>query len=273
MSMSPAGRVGVAGAAVVGVAFGMARYAYGLTLPGIRQELALSEMVLGLVASATFAGYLAALLLAGRLADRHGPRAPTTVGGVSGALGAASVTLANTPWLLAVGVVLAGSAGGWVWAAYSDIVARTVAARQQPRALAIITTGTGGGLVALGGLALLGALGSWRVVWAGIAVAAMVAAALNLRLVPRSEPSRRLAGGPGSPRWCGCWGSRPPTPPSTSRSSSSTSPTPRTLSTAVIRLLGPSPCSMRPSASPARWVWRAEPSRGEWAASGSPRCA
>ncbi|MCJ8503277.1 YbfB/YjiJ family MFS transporter [Kocuria flava] len=76
MALSTGGRIGLAGAAVVGVAFGMARYAYGLTLPDIRQELGLSELVLGLVASATFAGYLAGLLLAGPLAARRAPRRP-----------------------------------------------------------------------------------------------------------------------------------------------------------------------------------------------------
>ncbi|MDD9206001.1 YbfB/YjiJ family MFS transporter, partial [Georgenia sp. 10Sc9-8] len=76
MTLSAGIRTGLAGAAVVGVAFGMARYAYGLTLPDIRQELGLSELVLGLISSATFAGYLAGLLLAGWLAGRHGSRAP-----------------------------------------------------------------------------------------------------------------------------------------------------------------------------------------------------
>ncbi|MHA7283342.1 MFS transporter [Arthrobacter sp. TMS2-4] len=190
MTLSVGGRVGVAGAAVVGVAFGMARYGYGLTLPGIREDLGLSELVLGLVASATFAGYLAGLLLAGPLAARRGARAPTTVGGVCGVLGATIVTIAQSPWLLALGVILAGSAGGWVWAPYSDIVTRSVPLRQQPRTLAVITTGTSGGLVLLGGLAVLAALGSWRLVWAGIAVAAVAAAVVNLRLVPRDGPDR-----------------------------------------------------------------------------------
>ncbi|ULE34695.1 MFS transporter [Mycobacterium sp. IDR2000157661] len=194
MTLSAGGRVGLAGAAVVGVAFGMARYAYGLTLPDIRQELRLSELVLGLVASATFAGYLCGLLLAGPLAARRGLRAPTTVGGVCGVLGAVIVAVAQSPWFLAVGAVLAGGAGGWVWAPYSDIVTRLVPARQQPRALAIITTGTSGGLVVLGGLAILAALGSWRLVWVGIAVAAVAAAVVNLRLVPRTRPVPRPSG-------------------------------------------------------------------------------
>ncbi|WP_298590384.1 MFS transporter [uncultured Kocuria sp.] len=114
MTLSAGHRIGLAGAAVVGVPFGMARYANGLTLPGIREDLGLSELMLGLVSSATFAGYLGGLLLAGRLAARHGSRAPTTVGGFCGAAGAVIVTFAQAPWLLAVGVVLAGAAGGWV---------------------------------------------------------------------------------------------------------------------------------------------------------------
>lgn len=191
MKLSDGARVGLAGAAVVGVAFGMARYAYGLTLPGIRQELGLSELVLGFVASATFAGYLAGLLLAGPLAARHGSRAPTTVGGVCGALGAVIVTLSPSPSLLALGVVLAGSAGGWVWAPYSDIVTRSVPLRQQPKALAVITTGTSGGLLLLAGLAVLVALTSWRMVWTGVALAAVAAAAVNLCLVPRTKPVPR----------------------------------------------------------------------------------
>jgi len=44
-------RVGVAGAAVVGVAFGMVRYAFGLTLPDVRSELGMSDALLGFVAS------------------------------------------------------------------------------------------------------------------------------------------------------------------------------------------------------------------------------
>ncbi|MDI3213260.1 MFS transporter [Arthrobacter sp. AL12] len=194
MKLSAGGRVGLAGAAVVGVAFGMARYAYGLTLPDIRQDLGLSELVLGLVASATFAGYLAGLLLTGPLATRHGSRTPTTIGGACGALGAVIVTVAQSPWLLALGVILAGSAGGFVWAPYSDIVTRSVPLRQQPRTLAIITTGTSGGLVLLGGLAALAALGSWRLIWAGTALAAVAAAAANLRLVPRTRPDPRPDG-------------------------------------------------------------------------------
>jgi predicted MFS family arabinose efflux permease len=193
--------VGVGGAAVVGVAFGMARYAYGLTLPDVRSEFGLSELILGLIASGTFAGYLVGLLAVPRLSARRGPRAPTTVGGVCGVVGAATVALAPSPWILAAGAVLSGSAAGWVWAPYSDIVTRVAPRRHQPTLLAVITTGTSLGLVVLAALGLLATFVSWRLTWAGIALAAAVAALVNLRAVPPLEapPRSRKEAPRGSP--------------------------------------------------------------------------
>ena len=74
-------RVGVAGATVVAVEFGMGRFAFGLTLPDLRavpvfSSGGLSDPVLGLIASATFAGYLAGIVGAPLLARRLGLRAP-----------------------------------------------------------------------------------------------------------------------------------------------------------------------------------------------------
>ena len=179
-------RVGLAGAAVVGVAFGMARWVYGLTLPAVREAFGLSEVALGLVAGGTFAGFLLGLVLATPLAARRGPRAPTTVGGVCGAVGGAAVALAPSAGVLAAGAVAVGSAAGWVWAPYSDIVGAVAPPAARPRLLAAITTGTAAGLVLVGPLALLGdALGTWRLVWAGTGLAAALAALLNLRWVPR----------------------------------------------------------------------------------------
>ena len=90
-------RLALAGAAVVGVAFGMARFTCVLTLPALRHDpslsaTGLSDPLLGLIAGGTFAGFLAGIVGAPLLASRRGPRAPTTVGGVCGALGAVLVT-------------------------------------------------------------------------------------------------------------------------------------------------------------------------------------
>jgi predicted MFS family arabinose efflux permease len=193
---SPAVRLTVAGAAVVGVAYGMGRYAFGLTLPSLRGDPSLSpggldDAVLGLIASGSFAGYLLGLLLAPVVGRRFGPRAPTTVGGTCGLVGGVLAAAAPSPLVLAVGTVLAGSAAGWVWAAYSDLAAAVVAAPHRPRTLAVISTGTSAGLLVSGivGLAAIGVPG-WRLVWVAIGVASAAAGLLNLLWTPRVPPRR-----------------------------------------------------------------------------------
>ncbi|MCD2198175.1 MFS transporter [Actinomycetospora endophytica] len=185
--MTTGWRLGLAGGAVMGVTFGMARYVYGLTLPAIRSALDVSEPVLGLIGSGTFAGFLLSLLTAPSLARRKGPRASTTLGGVSAAVGCALVAVAPSPGVLALGALVAGSAAGWVWASYSTIVAAVAAPRQRPRLLAGITTGAAAGLVVVGVIALV--VDSWRWTWAVIAVASLVATVLNRCVVPRLPPA------------------------------------------------------------------------------------
>lgn len=196
MLRSPGVRLTVAGAAVVGVAFGMGRFAFGLTLPALRGDPGLSaggldDAVLGLIASGSFAGYLAGLLLAPALGRRLGPRGPTTVGGGCGLLGGTLVALAPSAGVLAAGVVVGGSAAGWVWAAYSDLAAAVVDPPRRPRVLAVISTGTSAGLVVVGlvGLAATGVPG-WRLVWVAIGIASAAAGLLNLRWTPRVAPPR-----------------------------------------------------------------------------------
>lgn len=187
--MTAGWRVGIAGGAVMGVAFGMARYAYGLTLPAIRAAFEVPELVLGLIGSGTFGGFLLSLLIAPSLAKWKGPRAPTTIGGLSAAVGCALVAVAPAPGVLALGALVAGSAAGWVWASYSTIVAAVAEPLQRPRLLAGIATGAAAGLVAVGALALV--VDSWRWLWASIALAASAATAVNCWGVPRLPAPHR----------------------------------------------------------------------------------
>ena len=190
MALAVSTRLGIAGASVVGTAFGMVRYAYGLTLPSIRAEFGVSDVVAGLIASATFVGYLGGLVLAGVVSARRGPRSATTIGILSGSAGCALVASAPTLWLLAIGAVLAGSSAGWVWAPYSDLVTRSTRPDQHPGLLASISTGASGGLIIVGFLAL-GTAGnvSWRWTWAAVALLALLAGILNLAWTPRLAPN------------------------------------------------------------------------------------
>ncbi len=187
----------------------MARYAYGLTLPDIREDLRLSELVLGLVASATFAGYLAGLLLAGRLAARRGSplaagrRSPRVARADDSGRGLRRCGGGDRDFRAVPGAACRrcrfGRQRRWLGLGallrHRDPIGALAAAA---RALAISTTGTSGGLVLLGALAVLAAVGLWRLVWAGIALAAVAAALVNLRLVPRTGSAPRPEGRAGA---------------------------------------------------------------------------
>lgn len=187
-------RVGVAGATVVAVEFGMGRFAFGLTLPDLRADPAfssdgLSDPLLGLIASATFAGYFAGIIGAPLLARRLGPRAPTTVGCACGTVGGLAVLIAPHAGVLAAGAVLVGTAAGWVWAPYNDLVAAVASPADRPRLLASVSTGASAGLVAVAIVAVAGP--GWRAVWAAVGLASAAAAVLNLLWTPRVAPVPR----------------------------------------------------------------------------------
>jgi predicted MFS family arabinose efflux permease len=172
-----------AGLLAIAVAFGLARYGYGLFLPEFRDEFGLSTEVLGFIAAGAYASYLAALLVTGTLVARVGPRLPVVVGGLSAAAGMAMIGLAPNTAILVVGVLLAATSPGWSWAPFSDAVARMIGSDSQSRTLSIITTGTTFGILVAGPAALV-AGEAWRGAWLAFAVGALAVTAWNAFLLP-----------------------------------------------------------------------------------------
>src|ERR687895_616802 len=68
--MTPAFRLISAGAVIVGITFGLARYGYGLLLPDLRAALELDSATLGLIGSGSIAAYLLATAVTGAIAAR-----------------------------------------------------------------------------------------------------------------------------------------------------------------------------------------------------------
>ncbi|MDP9485702.1 MAG: MFS transporter [Actinomycetota bacterium] len=181
--MIGAKRLGLAGFLATAVAFGPARNGYGLFLPYFREEFALSTAMLGLIASGLYAGYLLALSAVGLLASGVGPRPLVLAGLVSAALGMALVATAPNAWVLAAGIVLAGTSAGWSWAPYNDAAERGVPKRYRDRVLSVVSTGTTFGILAAG-LTALAAGASWRGAWFVFALGAVAAAAPNALILP-----------------------------------------------------------------------------------------
>ncbi|MEX2425155.1 MAG: MFS transporter [Thermomicrobiaceae bacterium] len=187
--MNQSRQLTAAGLLAIAVAFGFARYGYGLFLPEFRNAFDLSTEVLGFIAAGAYASYLAALLITGALVARVGPRLPVVIGGLSAVAGMAMIALAaNTPILVA-GVLLAATSPGWSWAPFSDAVARMIDPESQSRTLSIITTGTTFGILVAGPAALV-AGGAWRGAWVAFAVVALAVTAWNAFLLPAGPHGR-----------------------------------------------------------------------------------
>ncbi|MFC4014569.1 YbfB/YjiJ family MFS transporter [Nonomuraea purpurea] len=189
------------GAAVIGVTFGLARYGYGLFEPDLRREFDLSMSAVGLIGSATYAGYLLALLLVGALVTRFGPRPLVIAGGVSATAGMALVAFAREPVALTAGLILAGTSSGWAWAPYSDAVDRAVPPGRRERAMGIISSGTAFGVVVAGPLALLAQGTGWRMVWLLFAAIALATTVYNARVLPAGAHRPARSGSRVGLRW------------------------------------------------------------------------
>ncbi|MEU0051939.1 MFS transporter [Streptomyces sp. NPDC006309] len=159
------------GVAAQVVAYGFARYGYGLFLPDLRDRFGLLTSVLGLVNSVSYIGYLVALLLVGALISRFGPRPMVVAAGLSAGVGLVTVALARSAWALVAGLVVAGMASGFSWAPFSDTADRLLPDRTRERVMALIPSGTAFGVTVAGPLALLTRGPNWRYAWLGFAVA------------------------------------------------------------------------------------------------------
>ncbi len=188
--MGKATRLAFAGLSAIAVAYGFARYGYGLFVPSFREEFGLSTEAVGLISSGAYASYLLAMVSTGFLVGRTGPRFPVAVGLACAGAGMSLIAASGGVALLAMGAVLAGASPGFCWAPFSDAVAMAVEKDKRNRVLSVISTGTTFGLTVAGPVVILasgaGDDSGWRYALALFATAAFGAALWNFRLLPNA---------------------------------------------------------------------------------------
>jgi predicted MFS family arabinose efflux permease len=181
----------VPGAAMMAVTFGLARYGYGLLLPEMRADLGMSASAAGLVSSATYVSYLVANVMVVQVASRWGSRVAVAAAAAFASVGMATIAVADSVAVLAIGVLVGGAAAGLAFPPYADIVDRQVEPSRQAVVWSTISSGTGWGVALAGPIAIV-AGDRWRVSWAGFVVLAVVTGVLATRLAPaRSSDSLR----------------------------------------------------------------------------------
>ena len=169
---------------MIAVTYGLARFAYGLFLPEMRESLGLSDSVLGLIGAGSYAGYCLAVIGALVFTSRAGPRFMAVAAGAVAVVGMAAVAGAPTAWVLAIGVLVAGSSSGLASPPMGEAVATSVPERSRDRANALINSGTSIG-VALSGPAALLAAERWRAAWVAFALVGGAVVAWNAVALPR----------------------------------------------------------------------------------------
>ncbi len=196
--MTPAVRVGALGFGLIAVCYGFARFAFGLFLPQIRQDLALSSTVAGVISGGAFLAYCLTIVLSAHMSERIGARAVAVAAALVAATGMFGIALAASPVWLGVFVVLAGASTGLASPPMADAVAHVVAKARQDATNTVINAGTSAG-VALSGPVALVMGGQWRTVFmifAGIALALAVAAVVSLPPNTAARPGDNRGGLP-----------------------------------------------------------------------------
>ena len=170
--MNPAFRIGSLGFALIAVCYGFARFAFGLFLPQIGEDIELSSTLAGVMSGGAFALYCIAILCSAHLSERVGPRPIAVAAALIAAGGMFGIALSTSPWLLAVSVMFAGISTGLASPPMADAVAQSVAPQQQNLTNTAINAGTSAGVVLSGIMALF--IGSdWRMVFIIFTVAAL----------------------------------------------------------------------------------------------------
>jgi predicted MFS family arabinose efflux permease len=169
---------------MIAVTYGLARFAYGLFLPEMRESLNLSETVLGLIGAGSYAGYCLAILVALAFTSRARPRLMAVAAGVVAVAGMAAVAGAPTAWVLALGVLVAGSSSGLASPPMGEAVVTSIREESQDRANALINSGTSIG-VALSGPAALVVAERWRTAWLTFALLGGAVVVWNAIVMPR----------------------------------------------------------------------------------------
>lgn len=161
----------VFGAALVAISYGLARFAFGLFVPPIRDELGLTPNVIGIIGALPLISFLLATLVAPLAADRLGARYAAVLSGCFGVGGLVLISQATGALSLGVGVFACGICTGLMMPALTAAMQALVKRSLHGRVSAVMNAGTSIG-VAVAVPAVLFLAGAWRFAYLSFAILA-----------------------------------------------------------------------------------------------------
>lgn len=171
------------GAALIAISFGLARFAFGLFVPPIRDDLGLTSYAIGIIGALPLVSFLLATLVAPWATDRLGARAAAVLSGAFGTAGLAVIALADDARVLGIGVVACGICTGLMMPALTAAMQALVRRAVHGRVSATMNAGTSVGVAVAVPMVLLMA-GDWRLAYAIFAALAGVGVIATWYLIP-----------------------------------------------------------------------------------------
>ena len=188
----------VAAATAVAQSFG--RFAFGVVLPAVRNDLGLSNTVAGTLATVNVGAYLVGTLVVAALASRYRLLHIMRAGFVVALAGLALTAVAPNAWIVGVAMFCSGLGGALIWIPSPVIAAAALAPERRSIAIGLLGTGMGAGIVFASQLSsyVRSSMGdeSWRTVYFVLVAIAVVVLAATFFLIghDQTKPSGGGAG-------------------------------------------------------------------------------
>ena len=135
----------IAAGAAVALSFG--RFAYGLLLPAIRDDLAISNTLAGLIGAANVGAYLLGTLFVAWATSHYRLLSVLRLGLMLSTTGLLLAAVAPSPLLLAAALFLSGIGGACVWIPSPMIASDALPASQRGLAIGLMGSGIGIGVI------------------------------------------------------------------------------------------------------------------------------
>ena len=151
--------------ALTALCYGLARFAYGLLLPQIREELDLDVIAAGWIGGSAFVAYCLGIIFTFLANGTLSPRIIALMAGTAATCGMTFVVFSDSGWALGFGIALAGLSTGLTSPPLASAVASQFSQKDRPKANGVINAGTAVGIM-FSGMAALLAAGAWRELYA-----------------------------------------------------------------------------------------------------------
>lgn len=135
------------GAALVAISYGLARFAFGLFVPSIIAELALTPYLIGIIGALPFISFVLATLIAPFAAYWLGARHLAVLSGCFGVAGLALISQSLDALSLGIGVFICGICTGLMMPALTVAMQALVSRTMHGRVSSIMNAGTSIGII------------------------------------------------------------------------------------------------------------------------------